>query len=309
MNQIELDTETIEDAKQLIQMALNEDVEGGIDITSWATIPESVSGSANFVAREKGIVCGIAICQLIIENHGPSIQFQAHVHDGDQVEPGQTLATISGTTRRLLTLERTCLNFLGRLSGIATLTRRFVDKTKGTNAKILDTRKTTPGWRRLEKFAVQSGGGANHRMGLFDAILIKDNHLAMCGELSGDNKRGIREILKIANEWKKANAEQLPKGLETIIQLEVDSLEQFEESLDGDVDIVLLDNMGPDRLGEAVRMRNERAPQILLEASGGVNLETVAAIAQTGVDRISIGALTHSATNFDIGLDWSQSSN
>ena len=181
---------------------------------------------------------------------------------------------------------------------------RFAKEIEGTKACVLDTRKTTPGWRRLEKYAVACGGGANHRMGLYDAIMLKDNHLAFYRTLVQDNDDTIPTTIGICRKWINDNAEKLPNGKETILQLEVDTLEQLEVALQTDCDIILLDNMGCDKLSSGVKMRNEKAPGILLEASGGVNLNTIGEIAKTGVERISVGALTHSAINFDIGLDW-----
>ena len=194
--------------------------------------------------------------------------------------------------RSLLAMERTALNFLQRLSGIATMTAQFVTRVAGTKAVILDTRKTTPGWRALEKYAVRCGGGTNHRAGLYDAVLIKDNHLAWLAE-GGDP---IGQAVKLAREG-------APKGTK-FIEVEVDTLEQFDRALEVGPDIILIDNLGPEKLAEAVRRRDERAPGILLEASGGVTLATVRALAETGVDRISVGALTHSAPALDIGLDF-----
>ena len=191
-----------------------------------------------------------------------------------------------------------------RLSGISTLTRSFTDKIAGTNAQVLDTRKTTPGYRRLEKYAVECGGGTNHRMGLYDAVMIKDNHLAFYKAWNDQSQNAIAEGIELARAWIADNQSNLPNGIDTVLQLEVDTLEQFERALPHRPDIILLDNMSNKQLAAAVQKRDESAPEILLEASGGVNLDTIAGIAQTGVDRISIGALTHSAINFDIGLDW-----
>jgi nicotinate-nucleotide pyrophosphorylase (carboxylating) len=194
--------------------------------------------------------------------------------------------------RKLLAMERTALNFLQRLSGVATMTARFVDEVAGTRALILDTRKTTPGWRALEKYAVRCGGGTNHRIGLHDAVLIKDNHLAWLAE-GGDP---IGRAVGLA----RAGA---PEGTK-FIEVEVDTLEQLDRALEVGPDIILVDNLGPEKLAEAVRRRDAKAPGVLLEASGGVNLSTVGAIARSGVDRISVGALTHSAPALDIGLDF-----
>jgi nicotinate-nucleotide pyrophosphorylase (carboxylating) len=204
----------------------------------------------------------------------------------------------------MLTAERPMLNFVGHLCGIATLTKRFVDAIADTKARIYDTRKTTPGWRRLEKYAVRQGGGHNHRTGLFDAILIKDNHLALGGEMVGQSHFTPVEAVRQARQFL---AENFPEGdprRQMIVEVEVDSLVQLEQVLTGRPDIVLLDNMSTDLLRQAVALRDAEAPDVQLEASGGVSLETVAGIAATGVDRISAGALTHSAVWFDVALDW-----
>jgi nicotinate-nucleotide pyrophosphorylase (carboxylating) len=223
------------------------------------------------------------------------------VTDGATVVAGTTLGEVEGPARDLLTAERTILNIMGRLSGIATLTRKYVDAVAGTNARICDTRKTTPAWRRLEKFAVSCGGGLNHRLGLYDAILIKDNHLAFCGEPSrastpADAVRTARAFV--------GNCDAIVDKSNFIVEIEVDSIDQLVNVLSADPDMVLLDNMSVDQLSRAVRLRNEIAPRVILEASGGVSLQTVSDIAKTGVERISVGALTHSAPTLDIGLDW-----
>ncbi len=218
-----------------------------------------------------------------------TLTFTVLVHDGAVVTQGISLATVSGSLRSILAAERIALNFLQRLSGVATLTRKFVDAVTGYNAKILDTRKTTPGWRLLEKYAVRMGGGTNHRLGLHDGILIKDNHLAGLG---GD----IRKAIETARAH--PGNEDLP------VEVEVDTLEQLKNALAVPAEIVLLDNMSIDQLHAAVVLRDALAPGVLLEASGGVNLKTVEAIAATRVDRISVGALTHSAPALDIALDY-----
>jgi nicotinate-nucleotide pyrophosphorylase (carboxylating) len=213
--------------------------------------------------------------------------------DGERVERGSVAAVLSGATRSRLIGERTLLNFLTHLSGVATLTRSFVDLTRGTRAKILDTRKTLPGWRALEKYAVRCGGGVNHRMGLYDGVLIKDNHLAAWVGL--ENRPTLGEAVERA---RRVSPKEAP------IEVEVDSLEQLRAVLSAGPDIVLLDNMSPAMMREALAIRDATAPAVLLEASGGVTLETVSAIAATGVDRISIGALTHSAAALDLAFDW-----
>ena len=254
------------------------------------------------------MVCGVEIAKLAIATWAPSLDLEVEINDGESVEPKQKIAVMVGSAHDILTMERTCLNFMCRLSGISSLTKQYTKEVTGTSACVLDTRKTTPGWRRLEKYAVVCGGGKNHRMGLYDAIMIKDNHLAFYRTLVEDNDDTIPTSIGIARKWINDNQSRLPNGDQTILQLEVDSLEQLKIALTTDCDIILLDNMGCDKLSQAVEMRdkmlNGAAPKILLEASGGVNLSTIGKIAQTGVERISGGALTHSAINFDIGLDW-----
>ncbi len=219
----------------------------------------------------------------------PQLEIQSLIADGTRVERGDCVATVAGSLRSILAGERTALNFLQRLSGIATLTRKFVDAISGLPTQLLDTRKTTPGWRLLEKYAVRMGGGVNHRIGLFDAILIKDNHLAGLG---GDVRRAVEA------------ARAYPGNASLSIEVEVDSLAQLEVALAVAADIVLLDNMSLQQLRTAVAQRTALAPAVLLEASGGVTLETIRAIASTGVDRISVGAITHSAVALDIALDY-----
>jgi nicotinate-nucleotide pyrophosphorylase (carboxylating) len=303
-----LDALTAFDAKTLISLALREDLHSdslttGLDCTSQALFDENRIGRAQFVSRKKGVVCGLEICKLAVEHFAPRLTFDTRLIDGDAVDPQQTFASISGPVRDILMMERTCLNFLGRLSGISTLTSQFVEAVAGTRAAVYDTRKTTPGWRRLEKWAVACGGGKNHRMGLFDAMLIKDNHLAF---FDNDTVRtnDIPQVIERVRRWIDHNASRLPNGIRTMVQLEVDSLAQLEVGLSTNCDIILLDNMSKEQLRAAVEMRNRIAAHIQLEASGGVNLQTVRSIAETGVERISVGALTHSAINFDVGLDW-----
>ena len=306
-----LDEQTKNDCRKLIELALIEDVhdtdlEKAWDCTTLSVVPDDVKASATFVSRDEGVVCGLQVAQLAIELFAPELDLELKVSDSQAVVKQQELAVLSGEARKILMMERTCLNFMCRLSGISTLANQFVKLAgeKGAKAKILDTRKTTPAWRRLEKYAVACGGGENHRMGLYDAIMLKDNHLAFYRSLVEDNQDTIPTTIKIARQWINDNATKLPNGEKTILQLEVDTLEQLEIALGTDCDIVLLDNMDCDQLKRGVAMRDDKAPKILLEASGGVNLKTIGEIAQTGVERISVGALTHSAVNFDIGLDW-----
>jgi nicotinate-nucleotide pyrophosphorylase (carboxylating) len=284
-------------AATLIELALAEDLgQGGKgDLTARAIIPSDAHGAARFAARSDGIVAGLPVVALLAGRIDGAIDWGPVLHDGDRALPGATLANISGPMQSLLALERTALNFLQRLSGIASLTARFVAAAAGTRAVILDTRKTTPGWRVLEKYAVRCGGGRNHRLGLHDAVLIKDNHLAWLA-------RGPEPI---ATALLQARANTPPR---TLVEIEVDSLQQLDKALaldrDRGPDVILLDNFGQDMLVEAVLRRDERRPGVLLEASGGVTLDSVRAIARTGVDRISVGALTHSAPALDIGLDF-----
>jgi nicotinate-nucleotide pyrophosphorylase (carboxylating) len=280
-------------AQNLIDLALAEDLlPAMVDVTSRLTIPETASGSARFVARASGVLAGEPVLRLLSERFGLKVGPEPTLLDGDRLEPGSVIARVEGPMRGLLAMERTALNFLQRLSGVATMTARFVAEVAGTKAVILDTRKTTPGWRALEKYAVRSGGGTNHRAGLYDAVLIKDNHLAWLAE-GGDP---IGRAVGLA----RAGA---PEGTK-FIMVEVDTLEQLDRALQVGPDIILVDNLGPEKLTEAVRRRDARAPGILLEASGGVTLATVGALARSGVDRISVGALTHSAPALDIGLDF-----
>ena len=304
-----LDAATAADCLKLIEMALIEDtgsasLQSAVDCTTQSVIPSAATASAAFVSRQQGIVCGVEIAKLALSKFAPELSLQVVAEDGTAITPGETIAVISGSAHQILMMERTCLNFMCRLSGISTLANTFAQKVVGTKAKILDTRKTTPGYRRLEKYAVGCGGGTNHRMGLYDAVMIKDNHLAFYKAWNKESQDAVAEGIGLARKWIADNQQTLPNGADTVLQLEVDTLEQFERALPHKPDIILLDNMSNEQLEQAVATRDKEAPKILLEASGGVNLNTIADIAQTGVDRISIGALTHSAVNFDIGLDW-----
>jgi nicotinate-nucleotide pyrophosphorylase (carboxylating) len=279
--------------RRLIELALAEDLGDHAtadgDVTSFSLIPPDLVGKANFVARSAGVIAGLSAVALVLQAVSPQLKLKPCVSDGASLTAGQHLASVVGPIHLLLAAERTALNFLQRLSGIATLTRRYVDAIAGLPGKILDTRKTTPGWRLLEKYAVRCGGGHNHRLGLYDQFLIKDNHLAA----------GQQRKLSIGEAIHQARA-----GAALPVEIEVDTLAQLSEALAAAPDIVLLDNMPMDQLGEAVRWRQKCASKVLLEASGGINLDTVRAIAETGVDRISVGALTHSAPALDIGLDY-----
>jgi nicotinate-nucleotide pyrophosphorylase (carboxylating) len=297
-----------EDLRRIVRLAVFEDLDRGQDWTTICLVREEVTASANLVARKPGVLSGLAAIAVIFDEMEVEAECHAKVKDGDVVAGGAVLATLGGGARDLLTSERIVLNVLGRLSGIATLTRQYVDAIAGTKARIYDTRKTTPGWRRLEKYAVHCGGGHNHRTGLYDAILIKDNHLALGHEQSGASAFLPAEAVRKAREFLAQQiAGEAPRGAPDpgmIVEVEVDSLGQLREVLPENPDIILLDNMTPDQLREAVKIRDAAGSSAELEASGGINLQTVAAIAATGVDRISSGALTHSAVCLDIGLDW-----
>ncbi|MCG3179268.1 MAG: putative nicotinate-nucleotide pyrophosphorylase [carboxylating] [Phycisphaerae bacterium] len=288
----------IEELMPLLQRAREEDLGGG-DVTSEAVIPADAVAVGTFIAKAPGVAAGMALLAPLASIYDERLAIEAKVKDGGTLAAGDVMAEVRGPARGMLAFERVALNFLQRLSGIATLTRAFVQAVAGTRAKILDTRKTTPGLRALEKYAVRCGGGTSHRVGLFDAVLLKDNHIALAG--------GDADLAWAACRLREAHPRML-------IEVEVDTLEQFGLLLSGApkaVDVVLLDNMTPAQMADAVQMRDElsRRPESagpglpLLEASGGVTLATVAAIAATGVERISIGALTHSATALDIGLD------
>jgi nicotinate-nucleotide pyrophosphorylase (carboxylating) len=284
-------------ARELIRMALAEDLGAGGDVTTLALIPVHQTGSVQIVARAPGVLAGLPVVRLVVTEVDESIVFGPRAHDGDVLVAGQVIADLSGSLRSLLMLERTCLNFLTHLSGVATLTRRYVDAVAGTRAGIYDTRKTLPGWRALQKYAVAAGGGRNHRMGLGDMLLIKDNHLA--GWLAEAPDQTITAAVRAARQWLLAQGGQALQ-----IEIEVDTLAQLADALAGEPDIVLLDNMTIDDMRQAVALRDTRAPQVELEASGGVSLATVASIAATGVERISVGALTHSPPALDLAFDW-----
>jgi nicotinate-nucleotide pyrophosphorylase (carboxylating) len=289
-----------DDLEQLVRLAIREDLGRGMDLTTVAVVPMGLAAAANVVARCEGRAAGLELIPWIEQAAQGNIQVQLHFADGDSFAPGNRLATLSGDARDVLTCERTILNFLGRLCGIASLTARYVSEIADLPTRLYDTRKTTPGWRRLEKYAVACGGGHNHRLGLNDAILIKDNHLACHARVTGKLLSPSEAILH-ARQF----LEQQPDAAsDAIVEIEVDSLEQLEDALPAAPDIILLDNMSNDQLCQAVARRNALNPGVQLEASGGVRLETLRGIALTGVDRISVGALTHSAVNLDLGLDW-----
>jgi nicotinate-nucleotide pyrophosphorylase (carboxylating) len=269
--------------------ALDEDLGAG-DVTTGLLVPGDLTVSADLVAREAGVPCGLELARAVFRALDPAIEATLHCQDGDAVEAGTTLLTLRGAARPILSAERVALNFVGRLSGIATLTRRYVDAVDGTGTRIVDTRKTTPGLRPLERYAVRCGGGHNHRYGLSDGFMLKDNHraaLAAAGRSVPDAVREARSRL----------------GHGVAITIEVDTPEQVEEALAAGADAVLLDNMAPEQLAASVRTIDGGA---LTEASGGITLETVRSAAESGVDLVSVGALTHSAPALDVALevDW-----
>lgn len=268
----------------IIQRALDEDLGEVGDLTTAAVVPETVVATGEIRARRPGVVAGLEVAASVFEVVDTDVVFEPSVADGDPVQAGAVLATVSGSARSILLAERTALNLLARMSGVATETNRLVEAVKGTGASISDTRKTMPGLRALDKAAVLAGGGVNHRMGLYDAVMIKDNHIVAAGD--------IIEAVRAARE---------AVGPDVMVEVEVETLEQLAEVLNTDADRVLLDNMSPDELRRAVEMSGGA---IVTEASGGVTLENVRAVAEAGVDIISVGWITHSAPQLDIGLDF-----
>ena len=269
---------------QLIHMALEEDLDGAGDITSDA-IFSGQHGRARIIAKAAGVLAGAEVAREVFITVDPELDVRLEVADGQSVSVGQPVIRVQGKVRSLLRAERTALNFLGRLSGIATLTSRFVEAAAGTDCRILDTRKTTPGYRALEKYAVRIGGGHNHRMGLYDMVLIKDNHIAAAG--------GIRPAVEKVRRYLKE------KKITAQIEVEAANLQQVQEALKMNVDRILLDNMSLEQLRKAVKMAGRR---VLLEASGNMTLDRVRAVAEVGVDFISVGALTHSARALDFSM-------
>tara|TARA_R110000850_G_scaffold87602_5_gene188281 strand:+ start:82 stop:942 length:861 start_codon:yes stop_codon:yes gene_type:complete len=276
-------------SSQLVQMALEEDLQDVGDITSLYFVDPAHQSRGLIVSRESAVISGLEVAREVCRVVDSNLRFVAHVADGDSVESGELVCEISGPTQAVLTAERTALNFLQRLSGVATVAREYVNLIEGNKAVLLDTRKTTPGWRELEKSAVQHGGATNHRFGLYDAVMVKDNHLA--ANLSPVDLAARVAVLR---------AEE-PK---IKIEVEADRLDQVAAFLKvPEIDVILLDNMTNEELASAVSLRNEMGASILLEASGGVNQATIRSIAETGVDYISVGALTHSVRSIDLGLD------
>jgi len=288
-----------DDCRQLIRLAVREDLDRSLDWTTVRLIDPETRGRCDVVPRQAGVCAGLVTAPWVIDEMDADLELTVHQADGEPLIAGQSILTVDGNARDLLTCERLILNLLCRMCGVATLTSRYVQQIKGTGARLYDTRKTTPGWRRLEKYAVNRGGGHNHRTGLFDGFLIKDNHLAL-GNVSP------RAAVDRARQWAGGVAElaRVPE----MVEVEVDSLEQLANVLPGGPDIVLVDNFSLANLRLAVAMRNELAPQVELEASGNVRIDTIHEIALTGVDRISCGALTHQAGWLDLGMDWTAKS-
>ena len=351
-NQVVWDEQLTEDVRKLIFLAISEDLGTPGDITTRALVPESALGKAVIHARQPGVAAGLVAVPTIMSIVDARLHWEPAMRDGDVIGQGRTpLGTISGPVTALLTAERMVLNLVGRLCGIATLTRSYINEVAGTSARIYDTRKTTLGWRRLEKYAVKCAGGTTHRTGLFDAILIKDNHLAfgMSGDAGTTGRYTPAQAVRKARQWAEHYVQTLAGQSESVdetssmtmlrscgiqvalkdsvqakyklcgidvarksiknlmppmVEIEVDSLEQLAEVLPESPDVAMLDNMTPDLIRKAVALRDKLGVPTELEASGGVTLKTVRAIAETGVERISVGALTHSAVSLDIGLDY-----
>jgi len=301
--QVQWDEDLIDDCHYLIRLAIREDLGRSYDCTTVSLIPPEITGQAVVTARHDGIVAGLEAAQQVLQEMEIPEIWEPLAKDGQIVAAGTKLAVLRGSARDLLTSERLLLNFIGRLSGIATLTRQFVDAVADTNARIYDTRKTTPGWRRLEKFAVRCGGGRNHRTGLYDAILIKDNHLALRNDQL-TSETSPASAVEVARAFATELHRPTDNARPLLIEIEVDTLQQFDSALQSQPDIILLDNMSTQQLSDAVTRRDQIGSATELEASGGVTLDTVQAIAATGVDRISVGSLTHSAVALDVGLDW-----
>lgn len=280
-----------EQAQLLIRLALDEDLGSVGDVTSQAVIPADLNGNADFIARQHGVLAGVYLISMVAHAVDPALQVTVQKTDGALLKPDDCIANVRGALQSLLAAERTTLNFMQRLSGIASLTHRYAAELSGTACQLLDTRKTTPGWRFLEKYAVRCGGGHNHRMGLYDAVMIKDNHLA-----------GLREHGTPLAEAVRLAKRKAPAGMK--LEVEVENLDQLREALSEFPHVVLLDNMSIEQLHQAVSLRNQLQPKVRLEASGGITLQTLAEVARTGVDYVSVGALTHSAPALDIALDY-----
>ena len=299
--QVAWDERLIDDARQLIRLAVREDLDRFQDWTTTLLVDSSATGSATFVAKEPGVVCGTRMLELIADEMQTSIVVDNRFNDGDVVTANDQISRVSGPAREILTCERIMLNFAGRLSGVATTTQKYVQAIGGTQCQIYDTRKTTPGWRRLEKYAVSCGGGQNHRTGLFDGILIKDNH-RMLSQQAAD--QSLADLVVQAREGAASALDSSITSTKLMIEIEVDTLDELRQVIVKHPDIVLLDNMSCSQMQQAVAIRDQLSPETELEASGGITIDDLKNVAATGVERISIGALTHSVRSLDIGLDW-----
>jgi nicotinate-nucleotide pyrophosphorylase (carboxylating) len=288
------------DLTALVRLSIAEDLRDSMDWTTVCIMPPDARGGCEIRTRADGVAAGLVTLPWIIDEFDADLHAETLIEDGQRFTKGQTLARLTGNVRDLLTAERTVLNLISRMCGIATMTAAYVAALGDSKAKLYDTRKTTPGWRLLEKYAVRCGGGHNHRSGLYDGFLIKDNHLWLAGK-NGQPLSAAQAATR-AIHWRdgKVGHHNAPP----IVEIEVDSLEQFREVLPVNPDIILLDNYSLDHLRIAVQERNAAGSSVQLEASGNVRIETIGTIAATGVDRISSGALTHQATSLDLGLDW-----
>lgn len=318
---VTVDAALEDDCRQLIRLAVREDLDRSLDWTTVCLIAEHQRGRCDVVSRQPGICAGLVTAHWVVDEMDADLTLTSHLSDGEPLPVGQPILSVAGSARDLLTCERLILNLLSRLCGVATLTAQYVEAIRGTSARLYDTRKTTPGWRRLEKYAVHCGGGHNHRTGLFDGFLIKDNHLALsaasaaaperaagaaeseAGAAAAGQRLTPRQAVERAKAWAGGTLE-LTTGVPQIVEVEVDSLQQLAEVLPAGPEIVLLDNFSLDQLRQAVALRNTMAPQVELEASGNVKLDSIRQIALTGVERISSGALTHQAVWLDLGMDW-----
>ncbi len=272
---------------QLLDLAFAEDVGDG-DHTTLSTIPEDAMGRSRLIIKEDGVLSGVEIAEKVLHKVDPSIKMNVMIQDGAEVKKGDIVFTAEGPVRSLLVAERTMLNIMQRMSGVATMTRRYQDELKGLHTKVLDTRKTTPGMRMLEKEAVAAGGGTNHRIGLFDMILIKDNHVDFAG--------GIDKAVQAAKDYCKANDKDLK------IEVEVRNVDEINQAIEAGVDRIMLDNFTPEQTREAVEIIRAQAPGVEIESSGGITLETIRAYGEAGVDFISVGALTHSVKGLDMSF-------
>lgn len=288
------------DLRQLVRLAIAEDLADAVDWTSVCLLDDDRTGGCQIVPREIGVCAGISLLEWIVDEFDADLSVECLASDGDALVPGTPIAKLRGNARDLLASERTILNVLCRLCGVASQVKEYVDTIADSRAKIYDTRKTTPGWRLLEKYAVACGGGHNHRRGLYDGFLIKDNHLQLGGTATEPMRPSVAAEKALA--WRGGQIDRMTAP--AIVEIEVDSLDQLCDVLPSGPDIVLIDNFSLKEIRDAVAIRDRENPAVELEVSGNVKIDTIAAIAATGVERISSGALTHQATWLDLGLDW-----